>query len=92
MKTLIKEIDDTTCPECEKVCKTLAGLSKHMNAIHGGCLHPNATIEMLEYSKPSWWADAHCYVNDDSEDLPTLVCPDCGYEEIQEPEDDYYEE
>lgn len=55
------------------------------------CEHPNATVEMLTYSKPSWWADAHCYINDDSEDLPTLVCPDCGYEEIQEPEEPDYD-
>lgn len=48
------------------------------------CEHENATVEYLTYSKPSWWADAHCYVNDDSEDLPTLVCPDCGLEELQE--------
>lgn len=48
------------------------------------CEHENATVEYLTYAKPSWWADAHCYVNDDSEDLPTLVCPDCGLEEIQE--------
>lgn len=55
------------------------------------CEHPNATTEMLEYEKSSWWADAHMYVNDDSETLPTTVCPDCGFEELQEPEeaDDY---
>lgn len=56
------------------------------------CEHENATVEMLEYSKPSWWAEAHCYVNDDSEELPTLICPDCGFEEIQEKDDDYYED
>ena len=50
------------------------------------CEHPNAEIEMLEYAKNSWWADAHMFVPDDSEELPTLVCPDCGYEEIQEPD------
>lgn len=45
------------------------------------CEHENAEVEYLTYSKPSWWADAHCYVNDDSEDLATLICPDCGLEE-----------
>jgi len=52
------------------------------------CDHPNATVEMLTYDKPSWWADAQMFVNDDSEELPTLVCPDCGFEEIQEPDND----
>lgn len=47
------------------------------------CDHAGAEIEMLEYSKPSWWEDAHIYVDDDSELLPTLVCR-CGYEELQE--------
>jgi hypothetical protein len=54
------------------------------------CNHAGAEVEMLEYSKDSWWADAHCYVNDDSEELPTLVCK-CGLEEIQEPEEPDYE-
>lgn len=54
------------------------------------CNHAGATIEMLEYAKSSWWEDAHCYVNDDSEELPTLVCK-CGLEEIQEPEEPDYE-
>jgi len=34
MKTTIKKLDGTKCPECPKVCKTLAGLSKHMNMMH----------------------------------------------------------
>ena len=55
------------------------------------CEHENATVEYLTYAKASWWADAHCYVNDDSEDLPTLVCPDCGLEEIQEREEPDYD-
>lgn len=56
------------------------------------CNHAGAVVEMLEYSKPSFWADAGIYVNDDSEELPTLVCK-CGLEEIQEPEEpDYYED
>ena len=64
--------------------------------IEGECDHAGAEIEYLEYAKSSWWADAHCYVNDDSETLPTLVCK-CGFEEIQEPEEpdyepDYYED
>lgn len=50
------------------------------------CDHAGATVEMVEYSKDSWWEDAHCYVNDDSEELPTLVCK-CGFEEIQESEE-----
>lgn len=54
------------------------------------CDHAGAEIEMLEYSKDSWWEDAHCYVNDDSEELPTLVCK-CGYEELQEREEPDYE-
>lgn len=48
------------------------------------CDHPNATVEMVEYGKPHYDADIHGYVNDDSEDLPTLICPDCGLEEIQD--------
>lgn len=54
------------------------------------CNHAGAEIEMVSYEKSSWWADAHCYVNDDSEDLPTLVCK-CGYEELQEPDEPEYE-
>lgn len=50
------------------------------------CDHAGAEIEMLEYSKPSFWQDAGIYVNDDSEELPTLVCK-CGYEELQEREE-----
>lgn len=30
----IKKLIDTTCPECQKACKSLAGLSKHMNRMH----------------------------------------------------------
>lgn len=37
------------------------------------CEHANAEIEYLPYA-----------IKDDAEDLPTLVCPDCGLEEIQE--------
>lgn len=59
--------------------------------IEGECDHAGAEVEMLTYAKASWWADAHCYVNDDSEDLPTLVCYKCGLEEIQEPEEPDYE-
>lgn len=33
-KTVVKELSGTTCPECQKVCKTLAGLSKHLNSVH----------------------------------------------------------
>lgn len=34
-ETQIYELEGTTCPICKKVCKTLAGLSKHMNsAVH----------------------------------------------------------
>jgi hypothetical protein len=51
--------------------------------IEGECDHAGAEIEMLTYEKASWWADAHMYVNDDSEDLPTLVCK-CGFEEVQD--------
>ena len=58
--------------------------------IYDECNHAGAEIEYLEYEKSSWWADAHCYVNDDSETLPTLVCK-CGFEEIQEPEEPDYE-
>lgn len=54
------------------------------------CDHAGAEIEMLEYSKPSFWADAGIYVNDDSEDLPTLICK-CGFEEVQEPEEPDYD-
>lgn len=54
--------------------------------IEGECDHAGAEVQMLTYEKSSWWADAHMYVNDDSEDLPTLVCK-CGLEEIQEPAD-----
>lgn len=54
------------------------------------CDHAGAMVEMLEYSKASWWADAHCYVNDDSEELPTLVCK-CGFEEVQEREEPDYD-
>lgn len=52
------------------------------------CNHAGAELEYLEYNKPSFWADAGIYVNDDSEILPTLVCK-CGYEELQESEPDY---
>lgn len=45
------------------------------------CGHTNATIELVEYGTTSWDSDAGCYVCDDSEDLPTLVCPDCGLEQ-----------
>lgn len=55
------------------------------------CNHAGATVEMLDYEKSSWWEDAHCYVNDDSEELPTLICK-CGFEEIQEPEEPDYDE
>lgn len=58
--------------------------------INGECDHAGAEVEMLTYEKASWWADAHMMVNDDSEDLPTLVCK-CGLEEIQEPEEPDYE-
>lgn len=58
--------------------------------IEDECDHAGAAVEMLEYCKDSWWADAHCYVNDDSEELPTLVCK-CGYEELQEREEPDYE-
>lgn len=60
--------------------------------IEGECDHAGAVVEMLEYSKPSWWADAHMFVNDDSEELPTLVCYKCGLEEIQEPEEPDYDD
>ena len=55
--------------------------------VNGYCNHAGAEIEMIEYAKPSWYADAHCYAMDDSEELPTLVCK-CGYEEIQEQDND----
>lgn len=38
---IVKELDGTTCPECKKVCKTLAGLSKHLNTVH-------ATVKVVE--------------------------------------------
>lgn len=50
------------------------------------CNHAGAEVEMLEYSKSSFWADAGIYVNDDSEELSTLICK-CGFEEIQESEE-----
>ena len=31
-ETQIYELEGTTCPMCKKVCKPLAGLSKHMNS------------------------------------------------------------
>lgn len=34
MTTIVKDLDGTTCPECQMQCKTLAGLSKHMNSKH----------------------------------------------------------
>jgi tryptophan synthase alpha subunit len=74
-----------TSNACEYVLKAriiIKGATEMIDQLE--CEHENAEIEYLTYSKPSWWADAHCYVNDDSEDLPTLVCPDCGLEEIQE--------
>jgi len=40
MTTVIKKIKGSKCPECGKVCKTLAGLSKHMRAAHGGDTWP----------------------------------------------------
>ena len=46
------------------------------------CLHLNATVEYITYGKPRWDADTGYYVDDDSEEIPTLVCPDCGYEEF----------
>ena len=49
------------------------------------CEHERAEVQLLTYSKDSWWEDAQMYVPDDSEDLPTLVCPDCGFEEVLEP-------
>jgi transaldolase len=33
-ETQIYELEGTTCPICKKACKTLAGLSKHMNSVH----------------------------------------------------------
>lgn len=59
--------------------------------IEGECDHAGAEIEMLTYAKSSFWADAGIYVNDDSEDLPTLVCK-CGFEEIQEQEEPDYDD
>lgn len=56
----------------------------------GECNHAGATEEMLEYGKPSFYADAGIYVNDDSEDLPTLVCT-CGHEEVLERGEPDYE-
>lgn len=32
MKTIVKELNGRTCPECGKICKTLSGLSKHLNS------------------------------------------------------------
>ena len=48
------------------------------------CTHNKATIKLLEYTVPRWDSDSYSYANDDSEDLPTLVCPDCGLEELQQ--------
>lgn len=59
--------------------------------INDECDHAGAEVEMLEYSKSSFWADAGIYVNDDSEELPTLVCK-CGFEEVQEREEPDYDE
>lgn len=55
------------------------------------CDHRNAEVQYLDYAKPTFWQDAGIWVNDDSETLATLVCPDCGHEEIMEheEEDDY---
>lgn len=58
--------------------------------VNDECDHAGAEIEMLDYAKSSFWADAGIYVNDDSETLPTLVCK-CGFEEIQEPDEPEYE-
>lgn len=58
--------------------------------IEDECNHAGAEVEMLEYSKDSFWADAGVYVNDDSEMLPTLVCK-CGFEELQEPDECSFE-
>lgn len=52
------------------------------------CDHLNAEVEMVEYAKPRWDDDIHSYIPDDSEELPTLICPDCGLEEVQEPDYD----
>ena len=36
MTTVVKDLDGSKCPECQKECKTLAGLSKHLNSVHSG--------------------------------------------------------
>lgn len=55
------------------------------------CQHRRATTELVEYNKPSWLEDSGLYADDDSEMLETLICPDCGMQELVEKGEPDYE-
>lgn len=78
---IVKELDGTTCPECGKVCKTLAGLSNHLNTAHVKVVDkksvtqiineeiPGLKCSILEVGDPVLWYDTEA----SEEDVQRLV-------------------